>query len=165
MHIRQAAHLGIFLLGAYLVVQSLAGLVDSFEVPLIISRGEQPIPDAVRSVIVAALMRIPAVALLGVAPGIVAMWRSRSWSEALFPAAEALPSISSSALSALSFFLVGSYFAVSGLGILLGGIAQSASSSELFSSYGIRDLGRGSTYLAAGVAMILWGRRLWKDAA
>jgi hypothetical protein len=160
MSARQLAHVCLFLFGVYLIVESLADLTSLInQRPLLVYAGDDPLTGVSAYIAWSSLVAVTSFLLLGLLPGGILISWSERWAEAWIPETDA-SEITLSILLPVGLLLLGLRFGIVGLATLAGGAARAAMGADVMVAFGARSI----VYLAAGVALFLFGRRLARNA-
>ena len=165
MSARKIAHVGILLLGVYLVVEACARGVSLFAGPLVIQQGADPSGWTWGALIHPAIVGLIGIALFGLIPGGLLIGKSRAWSERWFPDTGPSGELRAPTLFSIGSLLLGISFSISGLAGTVGGIAYVVAASEWDFASAWRTLAAGIVYLVAGIVLFRFSRRLASNAA
>lgn len=160
MSARQLAHLGFLLLGAYLMVESLALVVGSLnDRPLIWQSGGSSESSGIQTLLLAIAAGIVGAVAFGFVPGAAIIAKSGQWAANLFSESEATSHVSLAVLYPLGLLLLGLNFGLQGIAAVVGGVVQLVMSNESTIAWGASTFASGATHLVAGIVLFIMGRR------
>jgi len=164
MRTNDCARVGLFLLGAYLVVSSLANATGLFTQQPIILRDSGASFDST-ILVIEFVSGVLTVIVFGLIPGAFIISRSSQWADSWFPTThpETPIALRRGDVYAVGLALLGIHFVVSGLGSLLAGVittlflaVSSTGSLERVS------LGNTASSFTSGVVQVAGGLLSWR---
>jgi len=162
---RDTAHVGMTLLGFYLIVSGLASVVISLNQPLVYSFDGEPISSSFVSIATVGFARILFAGIFSFLPGALLIARSAHWSDALFSSAGSSDPLPASSLYAIGLLLLGLYLSITGLASIASALLMSGIPTNSNHEGILRLSGSGTVYLVSGATLFLLGRRALRNAA